>query len=259
MELFAPALRQADLYLLALTRVLGLFATAPLLSNRLVPAAFRGAAAALVAAAVLPALTATPPGVAGLPQLAWLAAGELAVGMSIGFAATLVFAAVQLGGELLDIDLGFALASVLDPSGTTALPLIGNLKHLLAMLLFLGLNGHHHLLRTVAASYRVVPLGGLGPGLAAQGQLTAMAGALFSGAVALVAPAMAALLLTSVALALISRAVPQMNVFISGMPVKIIAGLAAVALTLPLFGAVLQRLLLSAQSDLEHFVRLLGG
>jgi len=260
MELFAPALGQADLFLLAFTRVLGLCVTAPLLSNRLVPATLRVALAAVVAAAVLPALrTAAPAAAPGLLPLAGETLLELATGMLIGFATTLVFAAVQLGGELLDIDLGFALATVLDPVGGTALPLVGNLQHLIALLLYLGLNGHHVLLRTIAASYGALPIGGLSPGAAAHAQLTAMAAALFSGAVALVAPALATLWLTSLALGLVNRAVPQLNVFINGLSAKLLVGLAAVALSLPLFANVWERLLTVAQGNVAQLVRLLGG
>lgn len=257
--LFGPALRQADLFLLALARVLGLCLTAPLLSNRLVPLALRLTVAALVAAAVLPALLAAPPPALGLPLLAWSLLVELATGLTIGFAAELLFTAVQVGGELLDIDLGFALASVLDPSGSAALPMVGNLQHLLALLLYLNLNGHHLLLRTLAASYRVVPIGGLGFGPATHAQLTTLAATLFTGAVALVAPALAALWLTSLALALLNRAVPQMNVFINGLPAKVLVGLAAIALSLPLFSEVFQRLVAAHQGNLERLVRLLGG
>lgn len=252
--------QQLELFVLVFSRILGVLVTAPLLANRFVPVYLRVAVALVVAGAVLPALVgASHPEPRTLLLLAPLVVAELLLGMIVGFVSTLALAAVQLGGELLDIDLGFAIANVLDPTGNTHLPLVGTFHYTVALLIYVSMDGHHWLLRAMARSYRAVPVGGVHLTDASLQQVLAAAADLFVSGLELAAPVFATLLLTTVAMAVTSRAVPQLNVFMTGLPLKVLVGLAMLAAGLPLYAAVLERVLIAAHEGILRLIGLLGG
>lgn len=255
MDVVGRVLGQLDLFLLLFSRVTGLFVTAPVLGNPTVPAQLRVALAAAVALLALPAA-----GAARLPDslaaLAPLALRELVIGMLLGLVPTLLLAAVQFGGELLDVDLGFSIVSTLDPLNQQPLPLLGNFQYLLALLFFLAVDGHHGLLLAVLGSFRLLPPGAPPGDLAGLDRhVLSVAGEIFRLGLSLAAPVLVALFLATVAIAVVGRAVPQMNVFVVGLPVKTGAGLALLAALVPLYGAtfraLFERMLAQTQVTLE--------
>src|SRR5262249_43819388 len=147
---------------------------------------------------------------------------ELSVGLLIGFAASLLFAAVQAGGQLLDQELGLVVASVLDPVTNEPVSLLGQFKLLLAALVYLLIDGHHFLIRAVADSFRVVPMGGLRLGRGAAMHLSdTLPRDLFRIAVQIAAPSIVTLFLITIALAFMARTVPEMNLFVLGFPIRL--------------------------------------
>lgn len=241
MEYLDTLIGRLDVLLLIFARLMGLFTTAPVFSNRFVLIPVRVALAVTSGFVVYPLLRAEPVP-AALPGLVALVVKELAVGMIVGFVASLIFTGLQIAGELLDIDMGFGIVSVLDPMSGQQLPIIGNLQYIVALLLFLSVDGHHGLLLAVMDSYTVIPVGGLALTGPLTEQMLRLGGDLFRIGLVLAAPVLAALFLTTVALALVGRAVPQMNIFVVGLQVKAAAGLALLAVFLPLYAATLTRL-----------------
>lgn len=211
-----------------------------------------GAAAVPVRVRTLLALGLSAALVAGLPQPApvpVLAAGPLAVAMFsealLGAAMALglhtVFAAFQFAGKLLDVQVGFNLGSVLDPVTRAQSPLLGSALHHLALVLFFLLDGHHMLMRALAYSLHKQPLGSLPRdwGLA---PFVDLFGAMFIFGLTLVAPVVVALLLMDVGLGVLSRSIPQLNVFTIGIPAKITVGLLLLAATLADMAPVMAKL-----------------
>lgn len=253
---FDPILQRLDIFLLLFLRMMGLFATAPIWSNRLVPVQIRVALAMVTAVVVAPLFTAMAP-VESLAALVVLAVRELLVGMVIGFVAALAFAAVQLAGQLLDLNMGLSMVNLLDPMTNTQMPVMGNFLYILAMLIFFTINGHHMLLRAVMDSYALVPLGtaNLSPNLA---ETVANMGAnLFLLGFKVAAPVLAAIFLTTIALGVLNRAVPQMNVFVIGMPVQLAVGLFMTMVFLPLYVSFLHVLFNGMSTDILTLLRLL--
>ncbi len=243
MDLFEAWSPRFGLFLLVFTRVSGLVATAPVLGNRAVPGGVKASLSALLALLLLPAVSLPPD---GLPSttlaLALAVARELGLGLALGFLASLVFLAVQLAGELMDMQFGFSMVNVIDPQFGIQVPLIGNFLYLLAILILLLTDGHHLLVWGLHRSFVLAPPGAF----AITGNSTAVAVDSFSGlfavAISLAAPVVGVLLLTSVALGILSRTLPQMNVFLVGMPLKLIVGLLVFPLTLPLFAVLLEQI-----------------
>jgi flagellar biosynthetic protein FliR len=168
--------------------------------------------------------------------------GELMIGIIIGLSIRLVFAGIQIAGQLAGYQMGLAIANVMDPSSSQQLPILSQFNQLLAMLLLLATNAHHVFLHALAESYRLVPPFGFHFGNALMQQIMEMGGNMFVVAIQVGAPIIAALLLTTVAFGLIARTVPQMNVFMVAMPLKIGVGLMFLGFSLPYFSSFLNGL-----------------
>lgn len=157
------------------------------------------------------------------------AMGEVVIGAVMAFGVFAAFGAFSVAGKILDIQSGFAIGSVYDPVTRAGAPLFSTMLNLVGVAVFFGMNAHHALLRGLAFSLgQVAP--GAGLMLSAEPVIRQF-GLMFSLGVALIVPVMLCLLLVEVGLALISRVLPQMNVFFVMVPVKIFAALAIFALT----------------------------
>ncbi|MGE5559985.1 MAG: flagellar biosynthetic protein FliR [Chloroflexota bacterium] len=248
-----------DLYFLLFVRCAGLFSVAPVLGSRYVPTQVRIALAAALAFFLLPA-TSVPAG--GLPRQlpAYFLAviSETLIGLVIGWVATLIFSAAQLGGELLDMQMGFGMTNVIDPQFGVQVPLIGNFQYMLAAMVFLTINGHHLLIQALAASTKLIPVAGAGFTPDLTWFIVDGVQGLFITAIKIVAPAIGALFLTNVALGLIARSMPQMNVFVVGMPVHLAVGALTMAVAMPLYVAMLQGAFDGLTRTLTGLLRLLG-
>lgn len=257
-DLWSALLGRVDLFLLLFLRVLGLFLTAPVWSSRAVPVQLRVGVALVTALVVLP-LFASPRLPESLPALVPLALQEMLVGMLIGFIAALAMSAFQFAGQLLDVNMGLSMVNVLDPLSNTQVPILGNFLHLLAMLIFLAINGHHMLLGALMDSYALVPIGGAQLSQPLSQALVGIAANLFMIGLKVAAPVLAALFLTTVALGVLNRAVPQLNVFVVGLPVQLAVGVFMLMVVLPLYVTFLNAVFRGLTADLTNVLRLIGG
>ena len=153
---------------------------------------------------------------------------EILVGACFGFGFLAAFAATQIAGRALDLQIGFGAASILNPATMAPAPLLGTMFGLLLTAVFLAMDGHHVLVHALALSVMLVPPGSPVPG-ADWGALLAHSSIMFAYAVALAAPVMLMLSLIDLAMAVISRSMPQLNVFILSFTVKILVGLFVMA------------------------------
>jgi flagellar biosynthetic protein FliR len=271
-EFGADFARYAALPLVGL-RCLGVFAVAPLLGSRFVPVQARVALGIIFALLLVPLAASSAGGApfASGPADPWGAVlaspaayllrciAELLLGLAIGYLSLLFLAAVQMAGQIIDTELGFGMVSVLDPQSGSQLPLVGSLLNLVALLVFLALDGHLLLLRAVKESVVLVPPGAVGL-VAGTGELFLRAfAASFATALKLAAPVLAALFLTSAALGIVARTVPQMNVFVVGLPLRVGVGLAILLLSLPLAGAVLSPALDGVFDTINRLVAGMAG
>ncbi len=183
--------------------------------------------------------------------------GELLIGITIGFTARLVFAGIQISGELIGFQMGFSIANIIDPASDIQVSVITEFQYLLALLLFLTVDAHHIFIAAISESYHVVPpmsvhfSGGL------LQTLVRLSGDIFIIAVKISAPVMAVLLFTNVAMGVIARTVPQMNIFIVSFPLQIAAGLLFVGVTAPVFVKLTQRFFLSLAGEISMLMRIM--
>lgn len=169
---------------------------------------------------------------------------EILAGLLIGYAASLFFSIVQVAGSLMDMQMGLGVANIIDPLTGVSAPMIGNLKYMLQILVFLSINGHHYLLGAIMDSYKWLPLDNTLFSTIASGNVTQFLTRTFADtfmmALQISAPMVVAMFLIDLGLALLSRAAPQYQVFVIGIPIKLFLGLAILILLLPAFGALFQ-------------------
>ncbi|MBB6679400.1 flagellar type III secretion system protein FliR [Cohnella lubricantis] len=169
---------------------------------------------------------------------------EILAGLLIGFAASLFFSIVQVSGSLMDMQMGLGVANIVDPMTGVSAPMLGNLKYMLQILVFLSINGHHYLLSAIMDSYKWLPLDNTLFADIASGSVTQFLSRTFADtflmALQISAPMVVAMFLIDLGLALLSRAAPQYQVFVIGIPIKILLGLAILLLLLPAFSALFQ-------------------
>ncbi|MBS3943756.1 MAG: flagellar biosynthetic protein FliR, partial [Dethiobacter sp.] len=167
----------------------------------------------------------------------------------------LFFSLFVNAGQMIDLSSGLMLSAVFDPQFGGQVTFMGQFYYLLALVFYLTLNGHHYLLQALAGSFRVIPPG---RGLVAPeltGGLIRLFADIFTLAFQIVAPVVIILLIVDLALGLIAKTVPQVHVFIEGLPLKIALSLLILALLVPLTGAVWESLLADFIDRLWQFMR----
>lgn len=246
-------------FLLIFARLSGLFMAAPIFSSRQIPVRFKIFIIVVLAAALAYFLPVGLPARADTPLLfLWAMFLEIAVGYTIGFIASLVLSGIQLAGQLMDMQLGFSIVNVVDPQSGAQIPLLGNLTQTLALLMYLAMNGHHYLLQGLVDSYRFVPVLGFHISAGFFSELTILGAAMFAIAVKVAAPVVIAVLTSDIAMGFINRTVPQMNVFIVGLPLKIIIGVVALLVLLPIYLWVFNILFTQLFGSLDKIIYLMG-
>jgi flagellar biosynthetic protein FliR len=230
-------------FLLVLCRISSFFVSSPVFGSRNVPAMFKIGLAFFVSLLVFLTIG-TDAGVAADNRYPLLVIREVLAGLWLGFVANLFFVIVQIAGGFIDLQKGFGLANVVDPMSGVASPIVGNLKFMVAVLVFLSVNGHHYLLGAIMDSYLWLPLENNFFQNIYGGALTQFLAETFSRtflmALQIAAPVMVAVFLSDVAMGLLARTAPQFNVFVLGIPLKIIVGLVVLMLMMPALGTLLR-------------------
>lgn len=223
-------------FFLVLTRNSGMLLTAPIFGTGQMPSAVKVAFSFMLSVVMFPfVFSQHSPIPTDLIVFAVVAAKEILIGILIGFAAVLIFTAVQLGGEYISFVMGLSIANVVDPVTRQNVPVVGQFYFILALLLFLFVDGHHWLIGAVQTSYTAVPIGFEFPGFVlVLERIIALSSQMFLIALMLVAPILGILFVTEVALGFMAKTMPQMNIFVVGLPVKIYVGLTIMAMVLPM-------------------------
>lgn len=249
-------LAQLPALLLVATRFMGLMTSSPVFSNRIVPFQVKVALSFILAAFLLPAIPVEPERVAGA-NLFFAALVEMLVGLVIGFLTMLVLAVLQIAGSIIDLEMGFTLANVLDPMSGQNSAVIGSLFQTMAVVFFLAVDGHHWLIRSLVQSYDLVPAGGPITGGPGGLYVAYLFSDLLALAVQLVLPFLAVMLLTTVAFAALNRAVAQMNIFAIGLGTKTFVGLLMLIILLPFYAGPLTSLIERGYAEVIHVLDLM--
>lgn len=175
---------------------------------------------------------------------------EAAAGLLIGLFMQLVLQAALIAGALLDLQIGLGMSQQLNPIAGIPISIIAQYKFMLALIVFLGVNGHHVMLEAFARSYDLMPAVNKGVLQAAQINYLSLLSQISLLSLTIAGPVLAVSLVVDAALGVISRAVPQMQAILVGLPAKLIMGMIALAFALP-------ALVIGTQSAIERATELL--
>lgn len=230
--------------LLPLVRILGLMAIAPVFAHTATPARVKIGLGVLLAIIVAPTL----PVIEGFDPLSleglMLICQQMVIGLAMGFAMRIVFAAIELAGEVSGMTMGLGFATFFDPMTQGQSMALNTFLTLLATLVFLSIDGHLLLLATLVNSFDSIPIAGAAsPAPDAFWRIAQWGGHVFAAGVQLSLPIVAALLITNIALGILTRAAPQLNLFGIGFPLTLTVGFVVIALVLPTMATPLVRLL----------------
>lgn len=246
-------------FLFPFARILALFASAPVFGNPALPVRIRLVAGLVIAIALVPILPPMPT----VPAGSWLGflilAQQLMIGLLLGFTLRIAFAAVDLAGELIGIQMSLSFAMLYDPQNAGQTPVIAEFMGLLTMLVFLAMNGHLLTIQALAESFRLLPISTTPFSVGSFNALLAWSATLFSAGLLLALPLITALLIANLAMGVLARVAPQLNIFAVGFPVTLTAGFAVLMFSLPYFGAALERLFDQAFRAMAQVLRAAGA
>lgn len=220
--------------ILVLARVTPLFIMAPMFSSGTIPARVRGLIAVGLAVGLTPIALGDHTTVSTEPlEFVELLFKELLVGTAFAFGLSCMLAGFQAAGGLLDIQIGYSFGATVNPMTGGQSAVISNLYSMVGIAILVAINGDAMIISGLARTYDLVPLTEF-PVLKSMvsGTFDAFSGILVA-ALAVVAPVMLTLLMTDAAFGLVSRVVPQMNIFAVGFPAKVIVGMLMIIVTLP--------------------------
>jgi flagellar biosynthesis protein FliR len=220
-------------FVLVLARISPLFILAPLFSSKLVSARVRGIVAVGLAIGISPVVSKGVTLPLGIYDLFWLVLKEMLVGATFAFAVGALFAALSTAGSFLDTSIGFSYGSLVDPLTGNQSSVLAQAYALVGTLVFIAIGGDGWVVQGVARTYDLVGLE-QAPDLGRLiGSVDSVFGAIFTSALEVAGPVMLALILTDAAFGVVSRVVPQMNIFAVGFPAKMIVGLTLIGASLP--------------------------
>lgn len=244
------------IFLLVFIRTLSMFASAPLYGNNAIPAQVKVWAGAAVAFLLFPIVAANAGSVPmDLGSLVALGVEEVIVGSAIGFTMGIIFYGIDYAGEIMGIEMGISISSLIDQESGVDVATIGQMEAIIAVFIFLILNGHLFLLQALQMSYTAVPIGGLHITGSALNLFIHLTGMVFITAIKIGAPVIVSLFLANVVLGVMARMVPQVNVFFVGMPLTIGVGLVVLIASLPFFVMVFGRLLGTFEDQTVQLLR----
>ncbi|MDX8365079.1 flagellar biosynthetic protein FliR [Cytobacillus sp. IB215665] len=248
------------MFLLILVRVTAFFVTIPIFSYRNIPSTHKIGLAVFLAWMML--FTIDPVVITIDEMFILLIMKEVLIGLLIGFTAQILFAAIQIAGGFIDFQMGFAIANVIDPQTGIQSPLIGQYLHTFALLFLLSVDAHHLLLDGIFYSYEFIPIdqpwipfGDTG----FSNFLIKTLSMMFIIAFQMALPIVGSLFLVDVALGIMARTMPQLNIFVVGIPIKIIVSLVMLIVVMASFIYLVRDLFENILVTLRTLMKIVGG
>ena len=249
---------QLDAWLVALVfplvRILAMISTSPVLGNQQVPKRVKIGLATLLAIIIAPTLPVMPSVSIGSPQGLLIIIQQIIIGVAMGFTMRLIFTAIEMAGELAGLQMGLGFASFYDPMNSSYSPIVARWLGMVAALAFLSTDGHLYMLSALAESFTTLPIGNA---MSNEGYFSVVSwgSSIFAFGLQIALPIVAALLITNIALGILTRAAPQLNLFAVGFPITLTIGFVVLALSMPYFIPLFDRLVQEGLSAMISLVQ----
>ncbi len=262
-EIFPTGIFEVDVFLffiLVLMRVLGLFVSMPILGSRNVPMMVKAGLAGLIAIILVSLISPLPQ---GIPRSfgAFLVVGgyEFLIGIGIGFIVSLMFSAVQIAGEIMDLQSGFGMMNIFNPAMETQFPIFGFYLFILWGMFFLWTNSHLVVFQILGESYKTLPIGIINPLDRDFGwEIAKLGQTMFLYGVRLAGPVIVTMILTYAVMGILGRAIPQIHLLVIGFPITIGLGMIVVGISLGIYIGVFEDMAQEMVREVQLFIRGLG-
>jgi len=258
----APLIELASIvkFFFILFRVAGVFMISPLLSNRSVPAPVKLCIVLFLSVLLMPAVGPYPSSsINSAWTMAVIVLQEMTIGIVIGFAASIVFAAIQFAGEIFGLQMGFSMASILDPANLGEASVITSFYIILGGLFFLYVDGHHLILTALIKSFQLLPLGQSFSVTVAY-SLSELVAKLFIFSIQIASPILVVIAVLNVMFGLISKLSPSMNIYFNvGFIIGPLVGFSVLILSLPLFRVLIVGMTEQMEGDLLRVIHAMKG
>lgn len=246
----------ADVFILILVRATSLFIISPVFGRKNMPAMLKIGFGVIIAFIILPTIDITSiQKYDSVLQYSLVVVNEFLIGLVLGFISYMSFTALYIAGEIIDTQIGFGMVNVIDPQSNIQMPVMANFLNIFAMLIFLLLDGHHVIISAIFYSYKVLPIGVMSVNSLVVNDFVKIFADMFIIGFKIAAPVTAAILIADLVLGILARTVPQMHVFEVGMPLKIVIGLGAVMVMIPIFITILDVIINGMYQDLETIMK----
>lgn len=243
-----------EIFLLVLVRTSGIFFVSPFFGSRNVPNIMKIGLTLFLSVILTTTINADVEiGNLDITYTA-LIVKELMVGLIIGFISYMFFSAFYIVGQIVDMNIGIGMINVIDPQNGIQVPLMGNFYYIIAFLLLLAINGHHVIIRALVDSYNLIPIGGFQFKQDIGFFLVNILSKIFSIGFKLSTPIIAMIFLLDLMLGILVRTMPQMNVFVVGLPLKIMVGLLIVIITISIFSTVVNGVFDDMVNEIYNFL-----
>ncbi|MBR1647162.1 MAG: flagellar biosynthetic protein FliR [Selenomonadaceae bacterium] len=252
---------QVAAFLLVLTRTSGIFFISPFFGSMNVSNRLRAGAAVIFAMILFPVVV--KESVIQAPDtlllFAFTVAKEIFIGWLIGLVAYMTLVAVNMAGKIMDMQVGFAVVNMMDPTTMQQSGLIGTFLYNLTIIYFLITNGHHVIISALAESFRLVPLNAMIWNQSLPELINDLTAGIFLNGMKIAMPVTFAILLTNVGLGILARTMPQMNIFVVGIPMQLMIGTSMISMVLPFYILFLDVIFNEMYATISIALKLLGG
>lgn len=184
---------------------------------------------------------------------------QMVAGLMMGFSIRLIFAAIEMAGDIAGMQMGLGFANFFDPQNSTIRPVLAQFLGIIVALTFISMDLHLYMLAALADSFQSFPIAGTLPSAGAFRTAAEWGGSIFAYALQFSLPLIAALLITNLALGVLTRSAPQLNIFAVGFPITIGVGFIVLALVLPFLAPLLEYMFHQALDTVGRIMLQLGG
>lgn len=237
MEIIQFVQQNLILFLLTVVRVSSIFVSAPIFSSRNIPGRIKILIAIFIALVVFPAVLQSYKGAIPNELLPFIICvlTEFLIGVTIGFVMEIFFAIIQVAGQILDTQVGFGIVNVVDPQSGTQIPLLGNFVQVIFTVVFLASDMHHLFLIALIDSFEVLPFNHATMQPMSAVFVLKLFTDMFLLGFKIAMPMIMTTILVDISMGMLARTMPQMNVFVVGIPLKLAVGIFMLGIFLPTY------------------------
>ena len=246
-------------FLIILSRTSGLFMLSPFFGSMNIPTQIKAACAVSFAIVLYPVIH-TP---VDIPADVWnyaiMLCEEILIGWLIGFVGACALSAINMAGKVMDMQVGYAVVNVMDPTSGQQIALIGSFMYNLAILIMLVVNGHHMIITALAESFNIVPLATAAYNVELSSLIVDVTSEIFLTGMKIAMPVTFAILMINVGMGILARTMPQMNIFVIGIPLHLFLGTGVLLMLMPFYVLFLDVIFNAMYKNISLVIKSMAG